>query len=76
MWYLKTKDTAIFWTKTKQALLSFQLDNNIVSNNNTPWAWIYWPKTKQTLRDLLLEKSIERELASRNLVAINNNSES
>ncbi|MCT4617022.1 MAG: peptidoglycan-binding protein [Candidatus Gracilibacteria bacterium] len=76
MGYLKTKDTAIFGTKTKQALLSFQLDNNIVSNNNTPGAGIYGPKTKQTLRDLLLEKSIERELASRNLVAINNNSES
>ena len=51
--YFEYKDTAIFWKKTKQAILNYQLDKKIIANIYVPWTWIFWPNTKaQFLNDL------------------------
>jgi len=70
MGHLDTKDTAIFGPKTKEALIKFQLESEIISSKDSAWAGLYGPKTKQTLRKILLEKSIEKELAARNLLVM------
>ncbi len=53
LWFFKQKDTAIFWTKTTQALIDYQLDRKIISNSKVYWAWLFWPNTrKQLIKDL------------------------
>ncbi len=53
LWFFKHKDTAIFWNKTKQALIKYQLDRKIISNTSIYGAGLLWPKTrKQLIKDL------------------------
>ena len=49
IWYFDYKDTAIFWIKTKQALIKYQLEKQIIKNTYEPWTWIFWPNTKKQL---------------------------
>jgi hypothetical protein len=49
------KDTAIFWVKTQNALLEFQLENNIITSIDELWAWVFWPKTRKIAVNKLWE---------------------
>jgi hypothetical protein len=49
IWYFKYKDTAIFWEKTKQSIINYQLDRKLISSKNIYWAGIFWPKTRKSL---------------------------
>jgi len=59
VWYFNYKDTAIFWTKTKESLIKYQLDKKLIQNRNIYWAGIFWPKTKKALIQDLVEKEIK-----------------
>ncbi len=49
LWYFHVADTAIFWTKTQNALIEYQQVKNIIQEDNKQYAWIFWPKTKESL---------------------------
>ena len=49
VWYFNHKDTAIFWEKTKQSIINYQLDKKLIKNKNIYWAGIFWPKTRKSL---------------------------
>lgn len=70
LWYFEYKDTAIFWSKTKQSIISYQLDKNIIDSQYSKWAWVYWPKTKSILetdiKAILLEEELEKEEIDKN----------
>lgn len=53
LWFFKAKDTAKFWEPTKNALINYQLKNNLITSKTDLWAWVYWPKTKETLKNEL-----------------------
>jgi hypothetical protein len=59
LWYFKNKDTAIFWIKTKQAIINYQISKKLIKNKNSKWAWILWPNTKKMLIKDLIEKEIK-----------------
>lgn len=44
------KDTAIYGNITKNSIISYQLDKNIIKDKNDYWAWIVWPKTKKAIK--------------------------
>ena len=60
VWFFEYKDTAIFWEKTKQSIMKYQLDRKIISNKNIYWAGMFWPKTRQSLINDLVKKSLEK----------------
>jgi len=49
LWYFEYKDTAIFWVKTKNAIVEYQLENNIISQDSEIWAGVFWPKTREDI---------------------------
>lgn len=67
LWYFKYKDTAIFWVKTKNTILEYQIEKKLISLSSDVWAWVFWPKTREAITlDLshiyLLEMLEESEL--------------
>ncbi len=47
------KDTAIFWVKTQNSLIDYQISNKIISNSSAIGAWVFGPKTRiQLQKDL------------------------
>ena len=53
LWFFDYKDTAIFWAKTKKALINYQLKSKVIANTYVPWTWHFGPATKkQLLNDL------------------------
>jgi hypothetical protein len=54
-WYFNDNDTAIFWNKTKQAIISLQIDREVISSEKDIWSGIFWPGTKKELTLLLSE---------------------
>lgn len=57
-WYFNYKDTAIFWVKTRNAVINFQLENNIIQDLNEVWAGTFWPKTKKHLSKKISEQNL------------------
>jgi len=60
LWYFNYKDTAIFWEKTKQSIINYQLDKNVIPNTSIYWAWIFWPKTRKSIIEDLIKKNLEK----------------
>lgn len=60
LWFFKYKDTAIFWEKTKKALINYQISKKLIINSKSRWAWVFWPNTKKSLIEDLTEKSLEK----------------
>lgn len=65
--YFDYSDTAIFGELTKESILSFQIDVNLIQNENDLWAGIFWPKTKEVFISKLIEKELEIKLKSENI---------
>ena len=65
IWYFDYKDTAIFGKITKESIIRYQLDNNLIKNRNQYWAWIFWPKTKEKLKQdlakIILKEKINKD---------------
>lgn len=64
LWYFDYKDTAIFWKITKESIVRYQLENEIIKTENENVAWLVWPKTKESLKEdianLLLEENLKQ----------------
>lgn len=72
LWYFDDKDTAIFWEKTKQAIINYQIDKWIIDESKAKTAWVI---DKETLAQIKkdLTKKIKAEINNTNekLVSIN-----
>ncbi len=62
LWYFSHKDTAIFWEKTRKAIISYQLENKVISKVGEIWTWYFWPKTRESLKQKLKENFFLEEL--------------
>lgn len=63
--YFDNKDTAIYWNITKNAILAFQIDHNIVTNKSDLGAGNFWPVTKTNLIQKLSEVYYVEEFAKK-----------
>lgn len=65
LWYFEYQDTAIFWEITKEAVIDYQLDKNIISSKDDLDSWIVWPKTLDSIKNdvklMVLQEKIETE---------------
>lgn len=60
LWYFEWKDTAIYWDKTKESVLKFQIDKKLVTKATDPWAWKVWEKTKEAIKNELAKLLTEK----------------
>jgi peptidoglycan hydrolase-like protein with peptidoglycan-binding domain len=72
LWYFTDKDTAIFWEKTKQAVINYQIDKWIIDDTSSKNAWVVDNKTLAKLKEDLTKK-IKSQInnANEKLVSIN-----
>jgi hypothetical protein len=68
LWYFKAKDTAIFWTTTKESLIKYQIDKWLVKTKTDSWAWVFWPKTKESMKNDLFTLLETKALEEKNLL--------
>ncbi len=66
LWYFHVKDTAIFWKKTRLALIKYQIDKKIITKSDDLWAWVFWPKTRKSfaakLNSIYMSEDISKNL--------------
>lgn len=62
LWYFNRSDTAIFWNQTRDSLISFQLEHDIIQTQNDIWAGILWPITKEKIIEELTRIYFQRIL--------------
>lgn len=70
LWYFDDKDTAIFWEKTKQSIINYQLDKWIIKDESSKNAWIIDNKTLAKIKEDLTNK-IKANITNDKLVSIN-----
>lgn len=68
LWYFEYKDTAIFWVKTRNSLIEYQLERNIISTNTELGAWVFGPKTREQITKDISEFYFENELIGKELL--------
>ncbi len=51
LWYFEFKDTAIFWIKTKESIINYQLNKWIIESKNDNQAGKIWPNTVKSLEE-------------------------
>ena len=61
LWYFEEKDTAIFWLKTKNSIINYQLKNWIIKSKNDEDAWVIWEKTQKSLQNDLVKYLISNK---------------
>ncbi len=49
LWYFEFKDTAIFWIKTKESVINYQISKWIIKSKNEDQAGNIWPNTLKSL---------------------------
>jgi len=59
--YFQEKETAIFWPKTKESVINYQLKNWIIKSKNDSDAWIIWEKTQKSLQNDLVKYLISNK---------------
>ncbi len=67
IWYFNYKDTAIYWNITKESIIKYQLDKEIISSKNELWAWVFWPKTKNALKNDLMNEFLNELVKEENI---------
>lgn len=70
LWYFDDKDTAIFWEKTKQSIINYQLDKWIIKDESSKNAWVIDNKTLAKIKEDLTNK-IKANITNDKLVSIN-----
>lgn len=71
LWYFKWKDTAIYWELTKQSILAYQIDKNLIQKDWDPWSGKIWEITKWEIKKDLVKLFLEKKLREENLMAYN-----
>lgn len=61
--YFDYQDTAIFGKITKDSVIKYQIDNEIISSETESVAWLIWPKTKASFAQDMAAMLLEEELA-------------
>lgn len=59
--YFEEKETAIFWPKTKESVINYQLKNWIIKSKNDTNAGIIWEKTQKSLQNDLIKYLISNK---------------
>jgi hypothetical protein len=62
LWYFEEKDTAIFWEKTRDALLNFQADNSIILHKDDEKAGVVEEETIKAFVSILAKWYLKEEL--------------
>lgn len=67
--YFDGNDTAIFWEKTEDAIMKYQMKNELIQKETDIWAGKLWPKTKEILKNELADFLLQQEV-QQNQVAL------
>ncbi len=68
LWHFEYKDTAIFWVKTQNAIIRYQIETNLIQTADDIWAGRIWPKTKAELAKDIKESILKENLKSSGLL--------
>lgn len=71
LWYFEWKDTWYFWPKTRQSILAFQIDHNLVSKDWDPGSGKIWEKTKNVMKNKLIVMNSNENKAKNKILAMN-----
>ncbi len=66
--YFNYNDTAIFWAKTQNALINFQIDSHIISNEIDVSAWIFGPNTQEAMISELSQINFTQKLIDEDIL--------
>ena len=69
LWYFNEKPTAIFWEKTFNSIVKFQIDKELIGSEKSDLAWIVWEATISKLWDSIAENYKNQKLADQNITA-------
>lgn len=69
LWYFNEKPTAIFWEKTFNSIVKFQIDKELIDSEKSDLAWIVWEATISKLWDSIAENYKNQKLADQNITA-------
>jgi len=77
IWYFDYKDTAIFWVKTKNSIIEFQIEKWVIDTPHETWAGIFGPKTKEAfeneVKNIILQQKLEESEIFEELQAFEDN---
>lgn len=59
LWYFEWQDTAYFWDKTKEALLNFQADNEIIQSKDDTGAWKITKETIEKFEERIQDRILK-----------------
>lgn len=71
LWYFNDKDTAIFWEKTKDSIIKYQIDKWIIKDENDKNAWVINKATLAQLKEDLKVKIKDNLNKDQKLVSLN-----
>jgi hypothetical protein len=71
LWYFDDKDTAIFWEKTKESIIKYQIDKWIISDESSKNAWIINNATLAQIKEDLKIKIKDNLNKDQKLVSLN-----
>ena len=69
LWYFNEKPTAIFWEKTFNSIVKFQIDKELIASEKSDLSWIVWEATISKLWDSIAENYKNQKLAEQNITA-------
>ncbi len=62
LWYFDYKDTAIFWVKTQNSIIAFQIDQELIHTPEDVWAGRFGPKTREAFEEELKNIILQERL--------------
>lgn len=71
LWYFDDKDTAIFWEKTKQAIINYQIDKWIIKTWTEKNAWTVDSKTLASIKEDLKVRLKSELKKDKKLISLN-----
>lgn len=70
LWYFDVKDTAIFWAKTEEAIINYQIDKWIIKDNDEKNAWVIDKKTLASIKEDLKVKIKDELKKDKKLISL------
>ncbi len=67
-WFYTWEINWIFDDNMTNAIINFQINNNIITSRDDIWAWVWWPKTR-SLAKSLTQKKIELVTKNETIIA-------
>lgn len=71
LWYFDDKDTAIFWEKTKDSIIKYQIDKWIIKDETSKNAWVVNNATLAQIKEDLKIKLKDNLTKDQKLVSLN-----